>query len=376
MNVLIGIPCLLTGGTEIQTLSLVNALTKAGHRVCVACYFEHTSQMASRYQDAGAQVVLLSPDSTRPIGVGATIKHLWLGLRRIVKTFRPDVAHVQYMAPGALPVIILRMLGIKRIVATTHTPADIYSQNGLKTIRFLCDHVLTAFQCITELAEQSYFGSSQMFSPSAPLSRHFTIYNNIPAHISVLTAPRTQPAADSPITIGVVSRLEHLKGMDLVIPAFAEALQSTPHIRLLVVGDGSQRSLMEQQAATLKVTDHVQFVGRQPQGKLQEYYDNIDILLMPSRSEGFGLTAIEGMARGCVPIVARVGGLPEVVTPHCGLLHAPDNIGDLAEKIATLAADRLRISALSSAAIIRANVFSTSQYNKSIHLLYDKLADV
>lgn len=41
MRVLVGIPCLLTGGTEIQTLSLVEALIAAGHEVTVACYFEH-----------------------------------------------------------------------------------------------------------------------------------------------------------------------------------------------------------------------------------------------------------------------------------------------------------------------------------------------
>ena len=58
---------------------------------------------------------------------------------------------------------------------------------------------------------------------------------------------------------------------------------------------------------------HLKFVGRQEQAALQSYYDKIDVLLMPSSSEGFGLTAIEGMARGCVLVASNTGGLPEVV---------------------------------------------------------------
>ena len=59
MNVLVCIPCLLTGGTEIQTLSLVQALVIAGHNVTVACYFEHTPEMIRRYEESGATVKLL-----------------------------------------------------------------------------------------------------------------------------------------------------------------------------------------------------------------------------------------------------------------------------------------------------------------------------
>ena len=114
MTVLICIPCLLTGGTEIQTLSLVEALVAAGHKPVVACYFEYAEGMVRCYEAAGAEVRLLSSDSSRVQGVKATAKHLWNGLRSIVREKRPEVAHVQYMAPGALPIIILKALGIKK----------------------------------------------------------------------------------------------------------------------------------------------------------------------------------------------------------------------------------------------------------------------
>ena len=56
MTVLVCIPCLLTGGTEIQTLSLVEALVAAGHNPVIACYFEYAKGMVRRYEAAGAEV--------------------------------------------------------------------------------------------------------------------------------------------------------------------------------------------------------------------------------------------------------------------------------------------------------------------------------
>lgn len=372
MKVLVCIPCLLTGGTEVQTLSLVEALVTAGHQVCVAAYFEYAEGMVKRYLDTGSKVVLLSKDGSRPVGIKNTFKFLWDGLRKVVKDFKPDVAHVQYMAPGALPILILKGLGVKKIIATTHTGGDIYSKNGLRIIRLLSKTCLMAFQCITERAERSYFGDSHLFDGT--IRKHFTIYNNIPSHIEILSEPRPDKAPNSPIYVGVVSRLEHIKGMDLVAPAFAKAAEENPDLRLLIVGDGSQRQLMERQVEELNIWEKAVFAGRQPQTALQGYYDRIDILLMPSRSEGFGLTAIEGMARGCVPIVANTGGLPEVVTAESGLLHAPEDVDSLANCITDLASDRELLTRMSAVAIRRAKVFSRENYHKAIKTLYDRLS--
>lgn len=379
MKVLVCIPCLLTGGTEIQTLSLVEALVAAGHMPVVACYFEYAPVMVERYRKAGADVRLLSPDGTRPVGIKATIKHLYQGLKCAIRECRPDVAHIQYMAPGAIPVLILKLLGVKKIIATTHTGGDIYTKNGLRVIRLLNKTCLTAFQCITERAEQSFFGNSKLYSPELRLKRHnnhFTIYNNIPSHIAIRTTPRRSLNDDDMITVGVISRLEKIKGMDLVVPAFANAAANNPHLRLLVVGDGSQRKLMERQAADAGIADRVVFAGRQPQSALQDYYDRIDILLMPSRSEGFGLTAIEGMARGCVPIVSNVGGLPEVVTPDCGLLHKSEDIEDLADKILQLCHNPNDLKEYSLNSLQTAKSFSKEVDMEQIKQLYNKIKEI
>ena len=73
MKALICIPCLLTGGTEIQTLNTVQALVQGGHDVTVACYFEHSPEMVARYREAGAKVELFSPEGKRTTGYHSII---------------------------------------------------------------------------------------------------------------------------------------------------------------------------------------------------------------------------------------------------------------------------------------------------------------
>ena len=393
MKVLIAIPCLKTGGTEVQTLSLVKALVAAGHQVTTVCYFEYESQMVSRYEAAGSKVVCLSPDGSRPQGVIRTAWFLYKGLHRLVRSERPDMAHVQYMAPGAISIVILRLLGIKKIIATAHTAADIYP--SLRLLHWLTNHLLIAFTCITQRAEQSFFDSSSLYNPSTQLAKkgnHFTIYNCLPNYISILPAPKyqfstlnSQLSTDSQpstlnsqliYTIGVVGRLEHIKGADLILPAFAKIHAKYPNTRLLIVGDGSLRATIEAQLSTLnsQLSTHTQFVGVQPQEQLQDYYDRIDILLMPSRSEGFGLTALEGMARGCVVVAADTGGLPELVLDgKTGLLHRPENVDDIAEKASSLLDDPKQMTKMSASAIQRAILFSKERYNKLIQCLYSNL---
>lgn len=370
-KVLICIPCLLTGGTEIQTLSLVKALVSGGHRVTTVCYFEFSELMVQNYKNAGSEVVCLQKDGLR-IGGKAVFLFLYKGLRKVVKNVEPDVVHVQYMAPGAIPILVLRLLGVKNIIATAHTAADIYP--NLRLVHFIQKHLVRAFTCITLKAEQSFFQSSKLFDCNTIIKKrnHFTIYNTLPDYIKISTFPKYFNS--EVLTLGVVSRLERIKGMDLVIPAFAKLYEQHKNIRLLIVGDGSLRNEMEQQAMELGVSDVVEWKGRTEQSKLQMCYDNIDILLMPSRSEGFGLTAIEGMARGCIPVVADIGGLPEVVEDGIsGLLHKPEDIGDIIMQIEWLISDLNCMSKISENAIKRGQVFNKERFGDLINNLYSKI---
>ena len=425
MKILICIPCLLTGGTEIQTLNTVHALVQGGHEVTVACYFEHTPYMVERYRKAGAKVQLFSPEGTR-VGGYRAIPYLYKHLRRTIKAVRPDVTHVQYMAPGAMVILLLWLMGVKNIIATAHTAADIYKD--LRLLHFIQRHCLRAFTCITERAERSFFGTSQLYTTETVLGKrnHFTIYNALPkatalqstvngeqvrcnvergtcnektaelyenvdenlcqvvsdtttqkknSAMSAAPSLRGRAGGEAPI-LGVVSRLEPIKGMDLVVPAFAEVLKRFPEVRLLVVGDGSLHAMMQRQAAELGCADRITWVGRQPQEELNKWYGQMDIVLMPSRSEGFGLTAIEAMANGCVMVASNVGGLPEVVRDGvCGLLHCTEDVHDMADKICMLLGDNELYSRLRTQALCEVKKYSFERYAEIVCNLYNKICN-
>lgn len=369
----------MTGGTEIQTLNIVQALVQSGHDVTVACYFEHTSEMVARYQKAGAKVVLVSPEGIRTTGWRSII-FLYKHLRCIIKQVRPDVTHVQYMAPGATVILLLWLMGVKNIITTSHTAADIYKD--LRLVHFIQRHCVKVFTCITELAEKSFFGTSQLYTPETKLKKrnHFTIHNCLSIDNSPMAIDNsklyTLHSKLNCFTLGVVSRLEKIKGMDLVVPAFAEVLKQHPDTRLIVVGDGSLRSTMEQQAVELGCAEHITWAGRQPQEELNKWYSQMDIVLMPSRSEGFGLTAIEAMSNGCVMVASNVGGLPEVVRNGvCGLLHNSEDITDMANKIVSLISNEDKYKSLQAQSLHEVEKYSFEHYAELISNLYERLTN-
>jgi len=97
-KVIIAIPCFLRGGTEQQSLLLVKALVESGYEVEVCCYFEYDEQMVADFKAAGADVSLLK--WSRDTG---TIKFI-RNLSALFRSKSPDIVHVQYMAPGLLPI--------------------------------------------------------------------------------------------------------------------------------------------------------------------------------------------------------------------------------------------------------------------------------
>jgi len=98
-------------------------------------------------------------------------------------------------------------------------------------------------------------------------------------------------------------------------------------VTLVMCGDGPERVDAEALAVRLGVAESVKFVGKQPQSQIREYLSVADLLLLPSQSESFGLTALEAMACEVPVIATRVGGIPELVEDEgCGYLF---EIGDV-----------------------------------------------
>ncbi len=119
--------------------------------------------------------------------------------------------------------------------------------------------------------------------------------------------------------------------------------------RLLMVGDGPDRTAAEHLASQLGVADHVEFLGKQ--NNVQRLIRLADVLLMPSEMESFGLAGLEAMACGVPVVGTRVGGVPELITPGVdGFLEAVGDVAGQARRVLEIVEDpdgQLRMAAAS-----------------------------
>jgi N-acetyl-alpha-D-glucosaminyl L-malate synthase BshA len=119
--------------------------------------------------------------------------------------------------------------------------------------------------------------------------------------------------------------------------------------KLLMIGDGPERSAAERLTARKKISDRVMFVGKQD--RVYELLALADLMLLPSELESFGLASLEAMACEVPSIATRVGGLPEVIEHgHSGFLAEVGNVGEMAGYALEILPDPKRLKAMSQTA--------------------------
>jgi glycosyltransferase involved in cell wall biosynthesis len=314
-RVVIGIPVLFAGGTEKQTLTLVSVLISNGYKVTVCCYYESDMLIVSAMKKAGAEVFSLGLKRLNGLRLLlARLKTLW-------KEMKPDIVHVQYIAPGFIPVIAAKLAGIKTVFATVHQPGRIYGWKEkllLRTVAKIC----TAFFCNSKAVEESWFGNSEILEPDKIRSgrKHVTIYNGV----DVDNIARVAKSADKEKirnslnindkkVIGAVGRLRSEKGQAVLLNAMVDVIKDCPDSVLLVVGDGPDRMSLELRAKSLGLENNILWLGQKDRDEVFQFYSVMDIVAVPSLFEGFGLSAAEAMAASRPVVGSRIDGLTEII---------------------------------------------------------------
>ena len=137
-----------------------------------------------------------------------------------------------------------------------------------------------------------------------------------------------------------VAKLIPLKGVDVLIKAFAPVAKQHSEITLLLVGDGPARADLELLARTVAPEQKVVFVGSLDRAQVITLMKLCLFFVLPSRFESFGLVNLEAHACGKAVISTRVGGIPEVVCDGVsGLLVDPDDVDALRERLQMLVDD-------------------------------------
>ena len=151
--------------------------------------------------------------------------------------------------------------------------------------------------------------------------------------------------------VGFLGRLHAKKNLDILIRTLPGLPES---VSLTVAGDGPERAGLRCLADQLGVADHVRWLGFVEGDAKADFFRNIDLLVMPSEYECFGMVAAEAMARGIPVVVTPETGIAELVRSQGGGEIAPANIDGLGRVIEDLDRDPDRLAALSEEAVAAA----------------------
>ena len=185
--------------------------------------------------------------------------------------------------------------------------------------------------------------------------------------------PRPIPAAD-PVLL-CLGRLDRVKGFDLALSAFSEVLVRHPSAKLVIAGDGPERTTLARQAVHLGIDHAVEFLGWVNASDVPNLINTASILLMPSRADAFPLVGLQAGFMARPVIAADVGGIPElVVHGETGWLVEPDSSGALAQGIEYLLDHWEELESMGLAARRRClDLFSFDRIIDTYNRLYESI---
>jgi glycosyltransferase involved in cell wall biosynthesis len=159
--------------------------------------------------------------------------------------------------------------------------------------------------------------------------------------------------------LGTVSRLDPVKNQTMMLRAFSQVLETHPDCKLLMVGDGPDRQLLEQYSVELAIQDQIIFTGFK--SNPERYLACMDIFLLSSHTEGTSMTLLEAMSIGVPTVATRVGGNPEIILDgETGILTKPEDTKEFSEAICFLLSDPDAAAAMSVNSKIRFNDYFKS----------------
>jgi sugar transferase (PEP-CTERM/EpsH1 system associated) len=140
------------------------------------------------------------------------------------------------------------------------------------------------------------------------------------------------------MVVGTVSRLDPIKDHFTLLNAVENTLRKGVKLKLVIVGDGSNRTWLENELASRPdLSLHTVLTG--DVRDVSDWLNSFDVFVLPSLSEGMSNTLLEAMAVGVAPIATAVGGNTEVIVDgHSGLLVQPKDAGRICDYLTTLSA--------------------------------------
>ena len=311
----IGITCYPTyGGSGVVATELGIELAAAGHQVHFIAYSQ-PFRLRGREQDIFFHEV---PVSNYPLFEYPPYDlALATRMAEVAAYYDLDLLHVHYAIPHSISAYLARQMLLRQnrrlpFITTLHG-TDItlvgLDHSYLPITRFGIDES----DGVTAISNYLREKTIQEFQPEKPIQVIPNFVNcdvYMPLDEAARTAGRARYAEPDEKLLLHLSNFRPVKRTADVIRIFSRIAKEVP-ARLLMIGDGPDRSAAEWIAHRKGIQDRVHFLGKQ--STVSEILPLADLLLMPSEQESFGLVALEAMACRVPTIATRVGGVPELI---------------------------------------------------------------
>jgi N-acetyl-alpha-D-glucosaminyl L-malate synthase BshA len=274
-------------------------------------------------------------------------------MAEVAEFYSLDLLHVHYAIPHSVSALLARQMLASRghhlpFITTLHgtditlvgldrsylpiTRFGIEQSDGVTAISsYLRDRTRAAFGITSEIEVVRNFVNCD-------------VYVRNPALVDTM---RGRYAAPDERLLVHLSNFRPVKRIRDVVEVFARVAREVPS-RLMLIGDGPDRSVAEYLAREHHIQDRVHFIGKQD--NVNELLPLADLMLMPSEMESFGLAALEAMACGVPTIATNVGGVPELIDDgRNGLLFGVGDVDSMAEAAIALLRDGTRLRQMSDA---------------------------
>ncbi len=366
LRLLFAVDSLDVGGAERHVVDLVLALHREGHAVSVAC-----SVPGSLAEPLEAARIPVHPLVGKIVKRRVSLPYA-RGLRKLLMGESFDLVHAHVYSSAAASALAAVGTGVPLIV-TEHTEALWQGTSGRLFSAWMYRRVARV------IAVSGAIKRRLIERDRVPPDRISVVPNSVPpareVHGDVLPLP-ADLLGGGPV-VGVVARLQPEKGVKSFLEAAARVAEGLPEARFVVVGDGPLRQEMLVLAENLGIRGRVMFLGFRPDA--QALIELMDVVAVPSVSEGTPLVVLEAMAAGVPVVASRVGGIPsQIRSGGEGLLVPPGDPRALGDALLGLLRDPELARRMGEAGRLRAGTeFSHENMVRRVEGLYrDALTDV
>lgn len=310
------------GGVQTVTHILAQHLLSSGHKVQVVTN-RYPRSLATHETLDGVSIyrlLLLSPDTSsllrrRPDLFLASLyfypRSLWR-LRKLMRSFRPDVVNVHFPDHQIRFVLALRRRFEFRLVVSLHghdvERFQVSNTSNHSATKKKLQLILREADAVTACSQHLLNQAVQIESSIA--NKGQVIHNGIDPQRFVDKSSYVHPR---PYAFAF-GRLTHKKGFDILLEAFAQARSAVQEIDLLIAGEGEEHDALALRAQQLGLQSSIHFLGRATQAEVVRLLNGSLFVVVPSRCEPFGIAALEALAAGKPVLATKVGGLAEFLT--------------------------------------------------------------